>query len=159
MSDAVETAGYGSKGVMRYVILWFRIFYGAHLIYSAMRFFLGIEVLGRIHHPVARPFLDGLVITGIYPMVKSIELVTGLMILLNILVPLALVIEVPITVVIFVLNTFIVASNRQLFSGPQELFLNGILIVFYARYYMPLLVLRPPPRPLWTARKSDIRIP
>ena len=146
-------------GPAKYVIQWFRIFFGAHLIYSAMRHFLGFEVIGKIHHPVARPFLDGLVITGIYPVVKGIELITGLMILTNIFVPLALVIEFPISVVIFILNTFIVASNRQLFSGPQEVILNTLMIVFYARYYLPLIKPFQQPRPLWTASKADLQAP
>jgi hypothetical protein len=69
------------------------------------------------------------------------------------------VVEAPISVVIFILNFFVVASDRQLFSGPQEIILNGLLMVFYARYYLPLLKPVAPPRPLWTAKLADIRIP
>jgi uncharacterized membrane protein YphA (DoxX/SURF4 family) len=146
------------KGVARYVILWFRIFYGAHLLYSSLRFFAG-GVTPKVPHPVAGPFVSSLVATGIYPVVKGVELGVGAMLLLNLFVPLVLVIEVPISVVIFILNTFIVASNRQLFSGPQEIIINVLLMVFYGRYYLPLARPIAPARPLWSASAADIRIP
>ncbi|MBL8549266.1 MAG: hypothetical protein JNJ73_04730 [Hyphomonadaceae bacterium] len=149
----------GSSGAMKYVILWFRLLFGAHLIYSALRHYLGFEVLSRVDHPIGGPFVRILAEMGIYELVKFTELVTGLLIFFGRLVPLALIAEFPITIVIFILNTFIVAQPRQLYSGPQELFLNTILIVFYGRYYMPLLRFNAPPRPIWTARWSDTKLP
>jgi len=148
-----------SLRVAKYVILWFRFLFGAHLIYSAMRHFLGHEVLSNVTNPLAGPFVRLMADMGMYQMVKSIELVTGLLIFFGLFVPLALIVEFPITVGIFLLNTFIVAEPRQLYSGPQELFLNTILIVFYARYYLPLLNARAAPRPLWTAQRSDLWTP
>lgn len=146
------------RGVSRYVILWLRIFYGAHLMYSSLRFFFG-GVTPPVPHPIAGPFVKSLVDTGIYPVVKGVEGVVGLMLLLNLFVPLVLVVEVPISVVIFILNFFIVASNRQLFSGPQEIIVNILLMVFYGRYYLPLARPIAPARPLWNARAADLRIP
>ena len=87
-------------------------------------------------------------------MVKIIETGVGVCLLLNFLVPLVLVVEVPITIVIFILNTFIVASGRQLWSGPLEVLLNGSLLVFYAGYYRPMLTWNPKPAPLWTWRRK-----
>jgi hypothetical protein len=49
------------------------------------------------------------------------------------------------------LNFFIVGTPRQLFTGPQELFLNGILIVFYFGYYKHMLRPHARPRPVWEA--------
>jgi hypothetical protein len=146
----------GSSGVMKYVILWFRIFFGAHLLYSALRYYIGFAPMAHITHPVAGPFVDALTATGIYHVVKTIELITGAMILFNIFVPLALVIEFPISVVIMILNFFVVASGRQLFSGPQELILNGLLLIFYGRYYAPMFRMIASPKPLWTITGVDI---
>ena len=151
------------SGRLRYVVLWFRIFYGAHLTYSALRYYLVFapdsflravhyQPLGRITHPVAGPFVDALTETGIYHVVKTVELIVGVALLANRFVPLMLVVEMPISVVIFILNFFVVASDRQLFSGPQEIFLNLLLMVFYSSYYRPLLKSVAPPRLLWRAR-------
>jgi hypothetical protein len=150
------------SGRLRYVVLWFRIFYGAHLTYSALRYYIAFappsflqavhyQPLGRITHPVAGPFVDALTATGIYHVVKTVELIVGVALLLNRFVPLMLVVEMPISVVIFILNFFVVASERQLFSGPQEIFLNLLLMVFYSSYYRPLLKPVAPPRLLWRA--------
>ncbi|MBL8552481.1 MAG: hypothetical protein JNJ73_21015 [Hyphomonadaceae bacterium] len=146
-------------GPMKYVILWFRLLFGAHLIYSGMRHFLGFEVLSGVTHPVGGPFVRIIAEMGIYQLVKLIELITGIMLFCGLFVPLVLVIEFPISVVIFILNFFIVAQPRQLFSGPQEIVLNGILLAFYGRYYMPLLNPLSPPRPIWKAKWSDTKLP
>lgn len=153
------------SGKLKYVILWFRIFYGAHLTYSAMRYYLAYAPHSfqlAIHYrpfapampPLARAFVDAITATGIYRVVKTIELIVGIALLLNLFVPLVLLIEMPISVVIFILNFFVVASDRQLFSGPQEILLNGLLMIFYSRYYRPLLEPMVPPLPLWTARQT-----
>lgn len=153
------------SGKLKYVILWFRIFYGAHLTYSAMRYYLAYaphSFLVAIHFrpfapampPLARAFVDAITATGIYQVVKTVELLVGVALLANLFVPLVLIIEMPISVVIFILNFFVVASDRQLFSGPQEILVNGLLILFYSRYYRPLLDPVVPPLPLWTARRT-----
>jgi riboflavin transporter len=148
------------SGSLKYVILWFRIFYGAHLTYSALRYYIAYAphgFLAAVHYkpfapvmpPLARAFVDAITATGIYRVVKTIELIVGVALLANLFVPLALIVEMPISVVIFILNFFVVASDRQLFSGPQEILLNGLLIVFYSRYYKALLQPVVPPAPLW----------
>jgi riboflavin transporter len=147
-----------SRGATHYLILWFRLFYGAHLLYSSVRFVLEPHPRA-VNHPIGGPFVASLNATGIYPLVKYIELGTGLMIFFNLFVPLALVIEMPITVVIFILNTLVVASGWQLFSGPQEIFLNVLLMVFYGRYYLPLAKPIAPARPLWDAVAADLDLP
>ena len=147
----------GSSGASRYLITWVRLWYGAHLLYSGIRFYVtGVQ---PVPHPIAGAFLASLNATGIYPLIKTIEVVTGAMLFFNIMVPLALVIEVPISVTIFILNFFVVASERQLVSGPLEIIVNGILLAFYARYYLPLLTPIAPARPIWTATAADVRAP
>ena len=47
-ATAAKRPADGSSGPLKYVILWFRLLFGAHLIYSAMRHFLGYEVLSRV---------------------------------------------------------------------------------------------------------------
>jgi len=154
-----------ASGKLKYVILWLRIFYGAHLTYSAMRYYIAYAphwLLAAIHYKpfapampaLARAFVDAITATGIYHLVKTVELIVGVALLVNLFVPLVLIIEMPISVVIFILNFFVVASDRQLFSGPQEILLNGLLIVFYSRYYRPLLQPVVPPLPLWRGRSK-----
>ena len=132
---------------MKYVILWFRMFYGAHLLYSSLRHYFtqfNAQIPG-----VGGRFVDSLVETGLYEFVKATEGVVGICLILNLFVPLMLVIELPFSIVIFHLNFFIVAQGYQLFTGPQEIFLNGLLMVFYGGYYKSMLQARVAPLPLW----------
>jgi riboflavin transporter len=139
---------------MKYIILWFRIFFGAHLTFSSLRHYL--TDWNAMVPDVGGRFVNSLVETGLYEIVKAVEGVVGLCLLLNIFVPLVLVIEFPISIVIFYLNFVIVGTGRQLFTGPQEVFLNGILILFYFGYYKDLLKLHGKPRPLGQEVAADV---
>jgi riboflavin transporter len=83
----------------------------------------------------------------LYQMIKYLEIITGALILTNRFTLLGLILEMPASVNIFWLNTFIVATPRQLFTGPQELFLNGVLLLAYSGWMAA--VLRPKLEPLW----------
>lgn len=130
---------------MYYIITWVRLFFGAHLLFSGGRYLLTgyvPEIPG-----IGGEWVAANAALGLYQAVKYMELVFGIMLLTNRFVLLALVLEMPATVNIFWLNTFIVATPRQLFTGPQELFLNGILLVAYGGYLGAAL--RPRLEPLW----------
>ena len=156
MSDRSTDAPLGAT---KYVVLWFRIFFGAHLLYSALRYYLTTASVGPPPDSLGGQFIAAITATGIYHIVKTVELFTGAMIFFNLFVPLALVIEFPISIVILILNFFVVASGRQLFSGPLEVVLNGLLLIFYGRYYMPMFNLFASPKPLWQAKREDMRMP
>ena len=82
------------------------------------------------------------------------ECLFGIMLLTNRFVLLALVLEMPSTVNIFWLNTFVVATPRQLFTGPQELFLNGVLLLAYAGYLGAAI--KPRLEPMWLWDSSQV---
>jgi hypothetical protein len=132
---------------MRYLILWFRIFFGVHLLYSTLRHYL--TSWQAIIPGVGGQFVDSLIKTGLYEVVKFTEGVVGLCLVLNLFVPLVLVIEFPISVVIFFLNFLVVAEGYQVFTGLQEVFLNGLLLIFYGGYYRPMLKAWAPAGPPW----------
>ncbi|AKC69455.2 hypothetical protein MB84_08130 [Pandoraea oxalativorans] len=91
----------------------------------------------------------------LYPAVKYMECIFGLMLLSNRFVLLALVLEMPTTVTIFWLNTFIVATPRQLFTGPQELLMNGLLLLAYSGYMAAIFRPRLMPQWLWDGAKVN----
>jgi hypothetical protein len=129
----------------KYVIIWLRLYFGAHLFFSGIRYILSgyvpeIPGIGGVYVAAATTI-------HMYPAVKYMEFVYGLMLLTNRGVLLALVLEMPTTVTIFWLNTFIVATPRQLFSGPQELLMNGLLLLAYSGYLAA--VFRPKLDPMW----------
>ncbi|SPK76515.1 conserved membrane protein of unknown function (plasmid) [Cupriavidus taiwanensis] len=136
----------------KYAILWLRIYFGAHLFYSGARFILTSYVpeipgIGGAYVAAASDIY-------IFQIIKYMECVLGLMLLTNRGVLLALMLEMPATVNIFWLNTFIVATPRQLFTGPQELFMNGALLLAYGGYYVSVLQAKVEPMWLWDGLKK-----
>jgi hypothetical protein len=137
------------------VVTWLRLFFGAHLLFSGGRFILTGYV----------PDIPGIggewqmanAALGIYQAVKYMECLFGIMLLSNRFVLLALILEMPATVNIFWLNTFIVATPRQLFTGPQELFLNGVLLLAYSGHVAAAIKPKLAPLWLWEAPRTGER--
>lgn len=134
-----------------YIITWLRLFFGAHLLFSGGRYILTgyvPEIPG-----VGGEWVAANAAIGIYQAVKYMEFLFGIMLLTNRFVLLALVLEMPSTVNIFWLNTVVVGTPRQLFTGPQELFLNGVLLLAYAGYLGAALKPRLEPVWLWDSKR------
>jgi uncharacterized membrane protein YphA (DoxX/SURF4 family) len=133
----------------KYVVLWLRIVFGAHLAYSGLAFVAAAWTPADmvVVKPGVGTFMVALEQIGLYQVVKSLEVITGIMLLLDIATPLALVLEFPITIVIVYLCLVVNPVDRQLYTGPQELFLNVALLIAYGGYYVPFLRMRA--QPLW----------
>ncbi|MEX5746255.1 hypothetical protein [Massilia sp. X63] len=128
-----------------YIVHWLRLYFGAHLLFSGIRY----AATGYVPEipGVGGEWVQANANIYLYQMIKYLEIVTGALILTNRFTLLGLILEFPATVNIFWLNTFIVATPRQLFTGPQELFLNGVLLLAYSGWMAA--VLRPKLEPLW----------
>ena len=137
--------------IMRYVVLWVRVAFGAHALMSGLNYFVQIMPLPPVDHSAAGPFVAEMTRIGLYDLIKVVELLVGVCLIFNLFTPLALVIEFPITVSIFYLSVVVVGHGRPVFTGWRELFYNGFLIAAYAGYYLPLLTARPAPLAVWSA--------
>lgn len=144
-----------SQSPWYYIVHWLRLYFGAHLLFSGIRYAAtgyvpdipGIG--GEWVHANANIYL--------YQIIKYLEIITGAMIFFNRMPLLGLILEMPASVNIFWLNTVIVASPampRQYFTGPQELFLNGVLLLAYSGWMYAALKPRLEPLWLWDAHKA-----
>jgi len=135
-----------------------RIYYGLHLIWSSSRYwFAGGQP--AIPHPIGGPFIDSLVAMGLFPGIKALEGLIGVVLLTNRFVPLMLVLEVPTSFTIFYLNVFITAAPRQLLTGPLELGVNCALMLCYFRYYQHFLIPRAYAAPPLLLAQSAAAVP
>jgi len=134
-----------NKSPWYYVIHWLRLYFGAHLLFSGIRY----AVTGYVPEipGIGGEWVQANANLGLYQMIKYLEIVTGAMLFFNRFVLVGLILEFPATVNIFWLNTFIVATPRQLFTGPQELFMNGLLLLAYSGWIYAAT--RPKLEPLW----------
>lgn len=142
-----------SKAFQWQFVTFFRILFATHLLYSggAYIFFGWVpSAMGDPNSPVGR-FMVELDNVGLYPLVKYIEFFLGLLALSNRFTPLAAVMEFPITVIIAYLNIFVESAlaSRHLYTGTQELLINGIVLLGYGGFYRSMLNLRNEPCWLW----------
>lgn len=82
-----------------------------------------------------------------FQLVKAIELVAGLCLLANFMVPLVLVIAVPVAVPIFIVDVFFVGHLRGQVMGWGTLVLNTYLLLVNLGSYHGLLAVRTVPAP------------
>ena len=140
-----------AQGGWRPLITWLRILFGVHLAYSGFAFILDgwVPTAFGQAQSASGQFMVALDQIGLYPFVKYLEAVVGLMLIFNVAVPLALVLEMPITVVISYLNLIVEAKSRHLYTGTQELLLNVTLLLAYGGYYRTMLFTKAAPLWLW----------
>lgn len=143
-----------SRLIEKYVILALRYYFGAHTFISGINHYLLFfpdplplkpELTGR--------FMTVLVDSHMYDLCKVIEIIVGFALLTGAFVPLALILEVPVTMIIFYMSVWMTGTERTIFTGWRELLLNFALLSAYFGYFKPIL-LRAflPLRPIWRER-------
>jgi len=92
-------------------------------------------------------FVQAMIDTGfMFDGTKAVEVVTGLMLLADRWVPLALVVAFPVTVGIWSVDLFLIGTSvRAQVLGWSVLLLNGYLLLAYIRYFAPMLAARATP--------------
>ena len=86
----------------------------------------------------AARFLDALVTTNYFmPFLKSIEVIAGTLLVVNVYVPLCLTVIAPIAINIFLFHMFLDLMGLPL--AALIVLLEGFLIYEYRKYFIPLL--------------------
>jgi hypothetical protein len=124
-----------------------RVIFGIHFHFNGLNFFFHFMTIPLPHNPVAVNFVRALNDTGIvFNAVKVIEVGTGLALLANRFVPLALVIALPVSLNIFFVDVFLIGTwFGGWVLGAGTLLLNAILLFSYLKYYRPMLSMRAQP--------------
>jgi uncharacterized membrane protein YphA (DoxX/SURF4 family) len=135
------------KSPWKYLVLWLRLYFAIHYLASGLNYVIFHFVPDFSHAGRVGPYLHAMADIGFYQVIKYLEVVLGTMLLFNLAVPLALIVMTGISVTIIYLNLFISPAPRQLFTGLQELLLNGALLLAYGGYYANFC--RVKTRPFW----------
>jgi putative oxidoreductase len=130
-----------------HLILWVRLYYAIHFLESGLNFALFGFIPDFSKAGLAGPFQVEMAVIGLYQIVKYLEVVLGALLLVNIATPLVLILMAGISFIIIYLNLFVSPDPRQAFSGTQELFLIGTLLLAYGGYYADFCRVRS--RPYW----------
>jgi uncharacterized membrane protein YphA (DoxX/SURF4 family) len=124
--------------LQKYSIAYVRLFFGVHALVSGANYFLHFLPDRIPADPRGAAFVTSMIATGLFDVIKIVEIFVGLCLITGRLVPLALVAELPISITICGL-ALMAPTERSIISGPRELLLNLFLMVAYGRYYLPLL--------------------
>lgn len=139
-------------------VTFFRILFASHLLYSGGAYIFFGWVPSAFYNPASPVghFMVELDKVGLYPLVKYIEFMLGLLALVNRFTPLVAVMEFPITVMIAYLNIVVEGPHgaRHYYTGVQELAINGMVLLGYGAYYRSMLGMRNAPRWLWQTPDS-----
>ncbi|UIF84775.1 hypothetical protein [Cupriavidus sp. UYPR2.512] len=135
------------KSPWKYLVLWLRLYFAIHYLASGLNFVIFNFVPDFSHAGRVGPYLHAMADIGFYQVIKYLEVVLGTMLLFNLAVPLALIVMAGVSVTIIYLNLFISPAPRQLFTGFQELLLNGALLLAYGGYYANFCRIKT--RPFW----------
>lgn len=107
-----------------------RILFGMWNLFFGIVFFTDFPIEQPMGHGEMTPYLNQTLIdTGLFHVVKVVEIFVGLMLIFNRAVPLALCVYFPVTVVIFIVNMFLEDFGM---IGP-------IIAVIYAAVHLYLL--------------------
>jgi len=132
-------------------ISFLRLFLGAWMIVSGTSYWLhqfGYQPIfpqpfGTL--PDSNKMLITFVEVGLFDLVKTLEIVGGLMLVCNVFVPLGLVILFPISGMVFYNAVFLNHRYDGILSvtymGTGCLYMNVILLLAYIKYYLPMLSL------------------
>jgi uncharacterized membrane protein YphA (DoxX/SURF4 family) len=135
-------------GPMRYVTLFARFYFGIHCLMSGANYYLHFSKTGAMLDPATIQFMDAITAIGMYQGVKTLELLVGLCVLSGFMLPLALVLEFPVSIMIFCLGLY-QGINIHLLTSLKEVLLNAFLFAAYAGYYLRILTPLARQRPLW----------
>lgn len=125
-----------------------RTVFGAWNLFFGLVFFF--DIYGAVFfipqpmgHGELTPLLNNtLITTGLFHVVKAIEIVVGLLLLANRAVPFALCAYFPVTVVIFIVNFFLEDAAAGPFIALAYAGVHLFLFWVYRAYYRPMLVWR-----------------
>jgi uncharacterized membrane protein YphA (DoxX/SURF4 family) len=84
--------------------------------------------------------MHSLLESHLYDVCKVIEIVAGAALLLGLWVPLALILEAPVTMIIFYMSVFMTGSPRTTFTGVREVILNFGLLTAYWGYFRSIFL-------------------
>lgn len=123
------------------VVTALRILFGLHFLVNGANFFFHFFDVPPPQNPLAIQFMKAMVETGVvFTAVKSVEVVTGVALLVNRFVPLALVVALPVSVNVFLIDVFLIGTwFGGWVLGAGTLLLNVVLLFAYLKYYQPML--------------------
>ena len=132
---------------MKYLVLVGRIIFGGWFIYAGLNHWFAFTPQPYGEHAISIQFTTALVESGLFDLVKAVEAITGLLILIGVFTPLALVVVAPVSVCVGYFNLVLEHNGIvNYMAGWLVLGINAWLLFAYLDSYRPLLRWNEPAR-------------
>lgn len=129
---------------MKIVLVVARIFLGLFLLANGLNFWFHWLPITPPDSEAATRLMEGLVFSGLFGVVKYVEVISGLLLLAGRFVPLALALMLPLSVVISFVDFILIATPEASTYAVLLVVPQALLMLANLRSYLPLLAMRGP---------------
>jgi hypothetical protein len=137
------------KRAERYFFLFLQMYLGAFNFLSGLNYFVRVWAQPIPADPVGSAYMHVTLQLGMFQLAKLIEVAAGFCLIADIFVPLALIVLFPITVNVFVMDTFFATLAHVRVSGARNFAFHVLLVAAYGRCYLGMLRPMAALDPLW----------
>lgn len=137
------------RRIEKYGVIFCRYYLGGFNLVSGLNHFLHFWPQPRIEDSTGNEFVLASMELNLFTYAKIIEIIGGACLVFNRFVPLGLMVLLPVTANIFLVNIPWSPLPHVQVSVTRNLLLHLILLAAYANYYLPMLKCRSAPDPLW----------
>jgi len=133
----------------RYFITFCRFYLGGFNLVSGLNYFFLFWPQPKVTDATGNGYVEAAVSLGLFSFAKVLEIIGGATLVFNRFVPLGLVLLMPVTVNIFLINAPWSPLPHVVESVTRNMILHIILLAAYANYFYPMLKFRAAPDPAW----------
>jgi putative oxidoreductase len=132
-----------------HLVTFCRFYLGGFNLISGLNYFFLFWPQPKIDESVGMIYMSASLELGLFQFAKVFEIIGGLLLVTNRFVPLALIILMPVTLNIFLINAWWSPLYHVRLSVSRNMLMHFILLAAYANYYYPMLKFRSAPDPAW----------
>jgi uncharacterized membrane protein YphA (DoxX/SURF4 family) len=135
--------------IEKYGVVFCRYYLGGFNMVSGLNYFVLFWPQPKIAESAGNEFVLAAMDLNLFTYAKVLEFVAGACLVFNRFVPLALILLMPVTVNILLVNVPWSPLPHVQLSVTRNMVMHLILLAAYANYYYPFLKFRSAPQPAW----------
>jgi len=135
--------------IEKYFVTFCRFYLGGFNLISGLNYFVLFWPQPRIEDSIGNEYVLAAMDLNLFTYAKIFEIVGGATLVFNRFVPLGLMLLMPVTVNIFLVNVPWSPLPHVQLSVTRNMVMHLILLAAYANYFYPMLKFRTTPQPVW----------
>ena len=137
------------RTIEKYGVEFCRYYLGGFNLVSGLNYFVLFWPQPVVHDVSGNEFVIAAMQLKLFTFAKILEIVGGLTLVTNRFVPLGLVLLMPVSLNIFLVNVPWSPLPHVQLSVTRNLVMHCILLAAYANYFYPMLKFKTAPQPVW----------